>query len=163
MKLRPLFPKETLGIRKVFGLVVMMAAVAAVAYLERSLGRDLDLRLLYFLIVLCGAILLPRLLALAVAVSVAIVSVGVSGLWLAWAWLPRSGRLLPRGRAAPITGAVAGWWLAPPIFGSFAAPRVLDIGDHWIVVGRVRALDLHRGEAEPLVFCRGGFGRQTPL
>ena len=57
----------------------MMAAVAAVAYLERSLGRDLDLRLLYFLIVLCGAILLPRLLALAVAVSVAIVSVGVSG------------------------------------------------------------------------------------
>ena len=58
----------------------MMAAVAAVAYLERSLGRDLDLRLLYFLIVLCGAILLPRLLALAVAVSVAIVSVGVSGI-----------------------------------------------------------------------------------
>jgi len=80
LKLRPLFPKETLGIRKVFGLVVMMAAVAAVAYLERSLGRDLDLRLLYFLIVLCGAILLPRLLALAVAVSVAIVSVGVSGI-----------------------------------------------------------------------------------
>ena len=79
MKLRPLFPKETLGIRKVFGLVVMMAAVAAVAYLERSLGRDLDLRLLYFLIVLCGAILLPRLLALAVAAGVAIVSVGVSG------------------------------------------------------------------------------------
>jgi len=79
LKLRPLFPKETLGIRKVFGLVVMMAAVAAVAYLERSLGRDLDLRLLYFLIVLCGAILLPRLLALAVAVSVAVVSVGVSG------------------------------------------------------------------------------------
>src|SRR5437763_16205382 len=58
----------------------MMAAVAAVAYLERSLGRDLDLRLLYFLIVLCGAILLPRLLALAVAAGVAIVSVGVSGI-----------------------------------------------------------------------------------
>jgi 3-hydroxy-9,10-secoandrosta-1,3,5(10)-triene-9,17-dione monooxygenase reductase component len=36
-------------------------------------------------------------------------------------------------------------------------------GDHWIVVGRVRALDLHRSEADPLVFCRGGFGRQTPL
>src|SRR2546428_11994031 len=58
----------------------MMAAVAAVAYLERFLGHDLDLRLLYFLIVLCGAILLPRLLALAVAASVAIVSVGVSGI-----------------------------------------------------------------------------------
>lgn len=36
-------------------------------------------------------------------------------------------------------------------------------GDHWIVVGRVRALALHRSEAEPLVFCRGGFGRQMPL
>ncbi len=80
MKLtRPLLPKETLGIRRILGLAVMMAAVAAVAYLERFLGHDLDLRLLYFLIVLCGAILLPRLLALAVAASVAIVSVGVSG------------------------------------------------------------------------------------
>src|SRR2546429_5304842 len=58
----------------------MMAAVAAVAYLERFLGHDLDLRLLYFLIVLCGAILLPRLLARAVATRVAIVSVGVSGI-----------------------------------------------------------------------------------
>src|SRR5581483_833399 len=36
-------------------------------------------------------------------------------------------------------------------------------GDHWIVVGRVRALDFHRAEADPLVFCRGGFGRQTPI
>ena len=36
-------------------------------------------------------------------------------------------------------------------------------GDHWIVVGRVRALEFHRSEADPLVFCRGGFGRQTPL
>src|SRR5256714_11345566 len=64
----------------------MMAAVAAVAFLERFLGHDLDLRLLYFLIVLCGAILLPRLLALAVAASVAIVSVvgrGIEGTSLA--------------------------------------------------------------------------------
>jgi 3-hydroxy-9,10-secoandrosta-1,3,5(10)-triene-9,17-dione monooxygenase reductase component len=36
-------------------------------------------------------------------------------------------------------------------------------GDHWIVVGRVRALELHRATAEPLVFCRGAFGRQNPL
>jgi flavin reductase (DIM6/NTAB) family NADH-FMN oxidoreductase RutF len=36
-------------------------------------------------------------------------------------------------------------------------------GDHWIVVGRVHYLDLHRDDAEPLVFCRGGFGRRTPL
>ena len=80
MKLtRPLLPKETLGIRRVIGLALLMTAVAAVAYLERFLGAGLDLRLLYFLIVLCGAILLPRLLALAVAAGVAIVSVGVSG------------------------------------------------------------------------------------
>src|SRR2546421_5477201 len=58
----------------------MMAAVAAVAYLERFLGHDLDLRLVHFLIVLFGAMLVPRLLALAVAASVAIVSVGVSGI-----------------------------------------------------------------------------------
>jgi flavin reductase (DIM6/NTAB) family NADH-FMN oxidoreductase RutF len=32
-------------------------------------------------------------------------------------------------------------------------------GDHWIVVGRVRHLAAHREEADPLVFCRGGFGR----
>jgi diguanylate cyclase (GGDEF)-like protein len=74
----PLF-REMLGVRRVLGLALLLAAVAAVAYLERSLGGDLDLRLLYFLIVLCAAILLPRLLTLAVAASVAIVSVGVSG------------------------------------------------------------------------------------
>ena len=71
--------RETLGVRRVIGLALLLAAVSAVAYLERYLGGSLDLRPLYFLIVLCGAILLPRLLALAVAASVAIVSVGVSG------------------------------------------------------------------------------------
>jgi diguanylate cyclase (GGDEF)-like protein len=76
----PLLPREMLGIRRIIGLAALMAAVAAVAYLERFLGRDLDLRLMYFLIVLCGAILLPRVLALAVAAAVAIVSVGVSGI-----------------------------------------------------------------------------------
>ena len=74
----PLF-REMLGVRRVLALGLLLAAVAAVAYLERSLGADLDLRLLYFLIVLCSALLLPRLLALAIAASVAIVSVGVSG------------------------------------------------------------------------------------
>jgi diguanylate cyclase len=79
MKLaRPLF-REMVGVRRVLALGLLLAAVAAVAYLERSLGADLDLRLLYFLIVLCGALLLPRLLALAIAASVAIVGVGVSG------------------------------------------------------------------------------------
>jgi diguanylate cyclase (GGDEF)-like protein len=71
--------REALGVRRVLGLALLLAAVAAVAYLERYLGSSLDLRLLYFLIVLCGAILLPRLLALTIAAGVAIVSVGVSG------------------------------------------------------------------------------------
>ena len=71
--------RETVGVRRVLGLSLLLAAVSAVAYLERSVDASLDLRLLYFLIVLCGAIVLPRLLALAVAASVAIISVGVSG------------------------------------------------------------------------------------
>jgi diguanylate cyclase len=70
--------RDGIGIRRVVGLAFLLMAVAAVAYLERSLGARLDLRLLYFLIVLCGAILLPRLLALAVAGGVAVVSVGIS-------------------------------------------------------------------------------------
>ena len=71
--------RDGIGIRRIIGLALLLAAVAAVAYLERSLGGSLDLRLLYFLIVLCAAILLPRLVALAVAAAVAVVSVGISG------------------------------------------------------------------------------------
>jgi len=62
---------------------------------------------------------------------------------------------------APVTGS--------PLVAGAVAHLDCDLeqqhvaGDHWIVVGRVRALELHRIEAEPLVFCRGGFGRQTPL
>jgi 3-hydroxy-9,10-secoandrosta-1,3,5(10)-triene-9,17-dione monooxygenase reductase component len=32
-------------------------------------------------------------------------------------------------------------------------------GDHWIALGRVVDLALHREEADPLVFCRGAYGR----
>jgi diguanylate cyclase len=71
--------RDGIGIRRIIGLALLLTAVAAVAYLERSLGGSLDLRLLYFLIVLCAAILLPRLVALAVAAAVAVVSVGISG------------------------------------------------------------------------------------
>jgi diguanylate cyclase len=70
--------RDGIGIRRIIGLAFLLVAVAAVAYLERSLGGGLDLRLLYFLIVLCGAILLPRLVALAIAAGVAVVSVGIS-------------------------------------------------------------------------------------
>lgn len=80
MRLTGPLVREGIGIRRIIGLAFLLTAVVAVAYLERSFGRDLDLRLLYFLIVLCGAILLPRLLALAIAAGVAVVSVGISGL-----------------------------------------------------------------------------------
>lgn len=68
-----------MGVRRIIALAMLLAAVAAVAYLERWTGGHLDLRLLDFLIVLCGAILLPRLIALTVAAAVAVVSVGISG------------------------------------------------------------------------------------
>jgi diguanylate cyclase (GGDEF)-like protein len=74
----PVLP-EAVGVRRVIALALLLAAVSAVAYLERSVAGALDLRLLYFLIVLCAAILLPRALALSVAVAVAIISAGVSG------------------------------------------------------------------------------------
>jgi diguanylate cyclase len=79
MKLTEPVLRNALGVRRVIGLAVLLAAVAAVAYLERSVAGDFDLRLVYFLIVLVGAMLLPRVLALAIAVGVAIVSVGIIG------------------------------------------------------------------------------------
>ena len=79
MKLTEPVVRDVLGVRRVFGLAVLLAAVAAVAYLDRSFGSGFDLRLIYFLIVLSGAMLLPRAMALAVAAAVAIVSVGVGG------------------------------------------------------------------------------------
>ena len=36
-------------------------------------------------------------------------------------------------------------------------------GDHVVVVGRVRALELHRDEVSALVFARGGYGRHESL
>lgn len=78
MKLTGPVLHEAVGVRRVLGLALLLAAVAAVAYLERSIAGSVDLRLLYFLIVLCGALLLPRLLALAIATAVTVVSVGVS-------------------------------------------------------------------------------------
>jgi diguanylate cyclase (GGDEF)-like protein len=79
MKIADPAMRDALGIRRVLGLALLLAAVAAVAYLDRSVGGDFDMRLVYFLIVLCAAMLLPRLLALAIAAAVAIVTVGVIG------------------------------------------------------------------------------------
>ncbi|MCB1255630.1 MAG: flavin reductase family protein [Microthrixaceae bacterium] len=40
---------------------------------------------------------------------------------------------------------------------------VSDGGDHLIVLGRVRYLDVHRPDAGPLLFFRGGYGRHISL
>lgn len=79
MKLTGPVLREAVGVRRVIALAILLASVAAVAYLERSVAGDLDLRLVYFLIVLSGALLLPRMVALSIAAAVAIVSDGVSG------------------------------------------------------------------------------------
>ena len=75
---RPLL-RSGIGVRRILALAMLLAAVAAVAYLERWIGGTMDLRLMYFLIVLSGAVLLPRPVALGVAAAVAVVSVGISG------------------------------------------------------------------------------------
>ena len=79
MKIAEPAMRNVLGIRRVLGLALLLVAVAAVAYLESAVAGDFDLRLVYFIIVLYGAMLLPRALALAIAAAVAIVSVGVVG------------------------------------------------------------------------------------
>ncbi|HEX2793497.1 MAG TPA: flavin reductase family protein [Croceicoccus sp.] len=40
--------------------------------------------------------------------------------------------------------------------------RIVDIGDHWLVVGQVEALDLCGGDA-PLLFHRGGYHSSVAL
>ena len=65
-------------------------------------------------------------------------------------------------------------WTAGPVTGSpFIVDAVAHLdceleqqhlaGDHWIAVGRVRHLAFHREDANPLVFCSGGFGRHQLL
>jgi 3-hydroxy-9,10-secoandrosta-1,3,5(10)-triene-9,17-dione monooxygenase reductase component len=39
--------------------------------------------------------------------------------------------------------------------------QVVEAGDHWLVLGRVLALDTHESARTPLVFHRGGYGRVT--
>jgi diguanylate cyclase (GGDEF)-like protein len=67
------------GIKRVLALAILLAAVAAVAYLEKSMAGGIDVQLVYFLIALSAAVLLPRSIALAIAAAVAIVGGGISG------------------------------------------------------------------------------------
>jgi 3-hydroxy-9,10-secoandrosta-1,3,5(10)-triene-9,17-dione monooxygenase reductase component len=65
-------------------------------------------------------------------------------------------------------------WVPAPVTGSpYLREAVAHIdchieaihegGDHLIVIGRVRALDVHRAEHGPLLFFKGGYGRHQPI
>ena len=59
------------------------------------------------------------------------------------------------GSGAPILDDVVAWI-------DCRIDAVHEAGDHWIVVGEVRALDIVRDDASPMVFCLGGYGRFEP-
>lgn len=66
------------GVRRIFALAILLASVAAVAYLERIMAGTFDVQLVYFLIVLTGSLLLPRPVAITIAGGVAVVSAGIA-------------------------------------------------------------------------------------
>jgi diguanylate cyclase (GGDEF)-like protein len=91
-----------IGWRRILALAALLASAWAVASLER-LGGAFDLKLLYFLIALSGAMLLPRRVAIALAAAVAVISAvlgGARGLPLA---VDLSSRLLIYAYAALLT------------------------------------------------------------
>lgn len=59
-------------------LGILLAAVAAVAYLNRAVAGTFDLTLLYFSIVLTAGLLLPRAVALPIAAAVGVVDAGIN-------------------------------------------------------------------------------------
>lgn len=70
--------RGTIGWRRILALGFLLATVAAVATLQAALAGSVDLSLLYFAIVLGGALLLPLPVALAMAGATALVSVYVT-------------------------------------------------------------------------------------
>jgi len=63
---------------RILALGLLLAAVAAVAYLDHVMARAFDLTLVYFSLVLTAAVLLPQSVAIAIAAAVALVSVGIN-------------------------------------------------------------------------------------
>jgi 3-hydroxy-9,10-secoandrosta-1,3,5(10)-triene-9,17-dione monooxygenase reductase component len=69
--------------------------------------------------------------------------------------------------------AMVGWFEAPVTGSPYLRDAIAHIdcelestheaGDHLVVIGRVRALDVHSGEHGPLLFFKGGYGRYEPL
>lgn len=56
----------------------------------------------------------------------------------------------PAGSGSPILDNVIGWI-------DCVTEQTVDAGDHWIIIGRVTAIEIER-ETDPLVFFRGGYG-----
>ena len=65
--------------KRVLALAVLLAAVAAVAYLEKIMAGTFDVQLVYFLIALSASLLLSRSIAITVAAGAAVVNAGISG------------------------------------------------------------------------------------
>ena len=70
---------RSVGVRRVLALAVLLAAVAAVAYLEKVMAGTFDVQLVYFLIALSASLLLSRSIAITVAAGLAVVNAGISG------------------------------------------------------------------------------------
>ncbi len=70
--------RGAIGWRRILALGFLLATVAAVAWLQAALAGGVDLSLLYFAIVLGGALLFPLPVGLALAAATALVSVYVT-------------------------------------------------------------------------------------
>ncbi len=61
----------------------------------------------------------------------------------------------PAPTGSPLLPDVIGWV-------DCVTEQTVDSGDHWIIIGRVTAIEILR-EADPLVFFRGGYGSFAPV
>jgi diguanylate cyclase (GGDEF)-like protein len=68
-----------LGYRRILALAGLLVAVGAVGYLDQYVGGALDLRLVYFMVALTAAVLLPLPVALLLVVAVAVISGAMGG------------------------------------------------------------------------------------
>ncbi|HYM49482.1 MAG TPA: GGDEF domain-containing protein [Candidatus Limnocylindrales bacterium] len=68
-----------LGYRRILWLTGLLAAIAAVGYLDQYGAGGLDLSLVYFMVALSAAVLLPLPIALLIAVAAAVISGALSG------------------------------------------------------------------------------------
>jgi diguanylate cyclase (GGDEF)-like protein len=66
------------GWPRILALALLLAAIGAVAYLDRMINSGFDLTLVYFAIILSGSLLLPRPIAVPLSLAVGLVASGLS-------------------------------------------------------------------------------------